>query len=125
QDNEYRKMTLTLTPGKLTLTDLRAAWTAPGPLALAAEAYTAIAASAKAVQDIVAKGDAAYGINTGFGLLAKTRIPDDKLEELQRNLILSHSVGTGELLSDAVCRLIMLMKIGSLGRGFSGGRALL
>ena len=52
---------------------------------------------------IVAKGDAAYGINTGFGLLAKTRIPDEKLEQLQRNLILSHSVGTGELLSDAVC----------------------
>ena len=45
-----------------------------------------------------------YGINTGFGLLAKTRIPDAKLEQLQRNLILSHSVGTGELLSDAVVR---------------------
>jgi histidine ammonia-lyase len=84
-----------------------------------------IEASAAAVQAIVAKGDAAYGINTGFGLLAKTRIPDDKLEQLQRNLILSHSVGTGELVSDAVCRLIMLMKIGSLARGFSGVRPLI
>jgi len=115
-------MTLTLNPGKLTLTELRAAWTAAGPLALSAEAYPAIQASCKAVQDIVAKGDAAYGINTGFGLLAKTRIPDDKLEQLQRNLILSHSVGTGDLMSDHVVRLLMLTKIGSLARGFSGIR---
>ncbi|MGO4379190.1 histidine ammonia-lyase [Pseudoduganella sp. RAF53_2] len=114
--------TLTLKPGKIALTDLRGAWTAHGKIALAAEAYPAIEASCKAVQDIVAKGDAAYGINTGFGLLAKTRIPDDKLEQLQRNLILSHSVGTGDLMADHVVRLLMLTKIGSLARGFSGIR---
>ena len=66
----------------------------------------------QAVQTIVARGDAAYGINTGFGLLAKTRIPDEQLELLQRNLILSHSVGTGEALCDVVVRLIVLMKMG-------------
>jgi histidine ammonia-lyase len=115
----------TLNPGKMTLSELRAVWTAAAPLTLAAEAYPVIEASAAAVRAIVAKGDAAYGINTGFGLLAKTRIPDDKLEQLQRNLILSHSVGTGELLSDAVCRLVMLMKIGSLARGYSGVRPLI
>ncbi len=113
---------LTLNPGKLTLTELRAVWAAHTPIALAKEAYSAIEASCKAVQDIVAKGDAAYGINTGFGLLAKTRIPDHKLEQLQRNLILSHSVGTGELMSDQVVRLLMLTKISSLSRGFSGIR---
>ncbi|WP_342119808.1 histidine ammonia-lyase [Pseudoduganella sp. OTU4001] len=113
---------LTLNPGKLTLSDLRAVWTAHAPIALAKEAYAAVEASCKAVQDIVAKGDAAYGINTGFGLLAKTRIPDDKLEQLQRNLILSHSVGTGELMSDQVVRLLMLTKLSSLARGFSGIR---
>jgi histidine ammonia-lyase len=113
---------LTLNPGKLTLADLRAVWSAHTPIVLAKEAYSAIDASCKAVQDIVAKGDAAYGINTGFGLLAKTRIPDDKLEQLQRNLILSHSVGTGELMSDEVVRLLMLTKISSLSRGFSGIR---
>jgi histidine ammonia-lyase len=118
-------MNLTLKPGALTLTELRNVWNARSPLALAAEAYPVIEASAAAVRAIVAKGDAAYGINTGFGLLAKTRIPDDKLEQLQRNLILSHSVGTGELMSDAVCRLIMLMKIGSLARGYSGVRPLI
>jgi len=115
----------TLNPGKITLTELRAAWAAPGPVALAQESYAAIKASAAVVEAIVAKGDAAYGINTGFGLLAKTRIPDNKLEELQRNLILSHSVGTGALMSDAVVRLIMLMKIGSLARGVSGVRPLI
>ena len=116
--------TLTLNPGQLTLAELRAAWTAHGPIALAAEAYPVIDASAQAVQAIVKKGDAAYGINTGFGLLAKTRIPDDKLEQLQRNLILSHSVGTGDLMPDHVVRLLMLMKIGSLARGYSGIRAI-
>src|SRR5450830_1711526 len=115
----------TLKPGAMTLADLRAVWAAPAKLTLAAEAYPVIDASAAAVQAIVAKGDAAYGINTGFGLLAKTRIPDEKLEQLQHNLILSHSVGTGELLSDAVVRLIMLMKIGSLARGYSGVRPLI
>ena len=64
--------------------------------------------SAAAIRQIVDKGDAAYGINTGFGKLAKTRIPDDQLELLQRNLILSHSVGVGEPMSDATVRLVMV-----------------
>ena len=115
----------TLNPGVMTMADLRAVWAAPAKLMLSPAAYPVIKASAAAVDSIVAKGDAAYGINTGFGILAKTRIPDEKLEELQRNLILSHSVGTGELLSDGVVRLIMLMKIGSLARGFSGVRPLI
>ncbi len=111
-----------ITPGAMTLADLRAAWTAATPLSMADSAWPAVGASAAAVRAIVAKGDAAYGINTGFGILAKTRIPDQQLEQLQRNLILSHSVGTGELLSDSVVRLVMLMKIGSLARGYSGVR---
>src|ERR1700712_5278338 len=106
----------TLNPGAMTLAQLRDAWSAAGPVALAAHAWPDIEVSAAAVRAIVAKGDAAYGINTGFGLLAKTRIPDHQLEQLQRNLILSHSVGTGELLSEAIVGLIMLMKIGSPGR---------
>jgi histidine ammonia-lyase len=115
----------TLTPGAMTLADLRAVWSGPAKLTLAASAWPVIEASAASVRAIVAKGDAAYGINTGFGLLAKTRIPDEQLEQLQRNLILSHSVGTGALIDDAVVRLIMLMKIGSLARGFSGVRPLI
>jgi histidine ammonia-lyase len=115
----------TLTPGAMTLADLRAVWAAPVAITLADSAWPAIEASAAAVRAIVAKGEAAYGINTGFGILAKTRIADDKLEQLQRNLILSHAVGTGALLDDGVVRLVMLMKIGSLARGFSGVRPLI
>ncbi|MBA5688244.1 histidine ammonia-lyase [Rugamonas apoptosis] len=122
---QAQKNAWTLKPGKITLSELRTVWNDAGRLTLAAEAYPVIEASAAAVQAIVAKGDAAYGINTGFGLLAKTRIPDEKLEQLQRNLILSHSVGTGALLSDGVVRLVMLMKIGSLARGYSGVRPLI
>ncbi|MGL4767382.1 MAG: histidine ammonia-lyase [Formosimonas sp.] len=113
----------TIQPAQLTLKHLRHIWQHAVPIALAPEAYPVIAASQQAVQDIIATGDAAYGINTGFGLLAKTRIADAQLEILQRNLILSHSVGTGEALDDGVVRLIMLMKIASLARGFSGIRA--
>ncbi|MEB0139645.1 MULTISPECIES: histidine ammonia-lyase [unclassified Undibacterium] len=115
--------TFTIQAGRLSLADLRAVWQRAAPLQLAAEAYPAIDAAAATIARIVAKGEAAYGINTGFGKLAKTRIPDEQLELLQRNLILSHSVGSGELIADDVCRLILLMKIASLARGYSGIRA--
>lgn len=113
----------TIHPGQFKLADLRAIWQKPFKLALADSAYAAINASSATIDRIVAKGDAAYGINTGFGKLAKTRIPDEDLELLQKNLILSHSVGSGELIADDVVRLIIAMKIASLARGFSGIRA--
>lgn len=69
---------------------------------------------------IVANGAAAYGINTGFGLLAQTRIPNEQLALLQRNLLLSHAAGVGEALPDAVVRLILALKINALARGHSG-----
>jgi histidine ammonia-lyase len=116
---------LTLQPGELTLSELRTAWQHAGSLSLPAQAYADIEASAATVQAIVAKGDPAYGINTGFGILAKRHIPQAQLEQLQRNLILSHAVGTGELLPDHVVRLILLTKIGSLARGYSGVRPLI
>jgi histidine ammonia-lyase len=117
--------TLTLQPGQLTLKDLRAVWSEHVPLTLALDAWDAIAASSRLVDAIVAKGDPAYGVNTGFGILAKAHIPNDQLEALQRNLILSHAVGTGPLLSDSTVRLILLTKIGSLARGYSGVRPLI
>jgi len=116
---------LTLQPGALALSDLRAVWGGHQRLDLAAKAWDDIAASAATVDAIVAKGDPAYGINTGFGILAKAHIPNDQLATLQRNLILSHAVGTGELLSDTIVRLILLTKIGSLARGYSGVRPII
>ena len=114
--------TLNLKPGQLTLADLRAAYQAPVHLTLDASAHQAIDASVACVNQIIAEGRTAYGINTGFGLLASTRIANDDLEKLQRSLVLSHAAGIGEPLSDAMVRLIMLLKINSLARGFSGIR---
>ena len=84
--------------------------------------FTAVRASSEAVQRAVADGAPAYGINTGFGKLAKTHIPNDQLALLQVNLVHSHAVGTGPLLDDATVRLILALKAASLGRGFSGVR---
>ncbi len=72
------------------------------------------------VDDALTKNEAFYGINTGFGILASKRIGDDQLKQLQRNLILSHAVGTGDLISKEVSRLMLQLKIHALGIGFSG-----
>lgn len=81
-----------------------------------------VEAAARTVADVIARGDAAYGINTGFGLLARKRIPNDSLRELQSRLVLSHAAGTGAPLSEATVRLILVLKAASLARGHSGVR---
>ena len=111
-----------LAPGRLTLEDLQAFAYGTGPLVLDAGTRTELARGAAAVAKIVAAGAPVYGINTGFGKLAQTHIPADQLELLQRNLVLSHSVGVGPLLPDEVVRLVILLKVASLARGFSGVR---
>ena len=113
---------LMLRPGSLTLADLRLLWTAPRPLALDASAKSGVDATAETVRRIVAAGKTVYGVNTGFGLLARTRIDDARLAELQRALVLSHSAGTGALLEDSVVRLVLALKAASLARGNSGLR---
>ena len=112
-----------LRPGALTLAELRALWSAPATLGIDAGARAAVDAASKAVSDIVSTHRTVYGVNTGFGLLARTRIDDDRLAELQRALVLSHSAGTGPLLDDAVVRLVIALKVASLARGYSGVRA--
>ncbi len=114
---------LLLHPSQFNIHQLREIWANVPKLELVKEAYSAINASAATIHKIVEQGAPAYGINTGFGKLANTHIPNEQLEELQRNLILSHSVGVGEMLDDAVVRLVMAIKIGSLARGYSGIRA--
>ena len=110
-----------LTPGVVTLAQLRDVW-AGAPVALAQEGWDALDAAAAAVSRIVASGRTVYGINTGFGLLASTRIPDDKLLDLQKNLILSHSCGLGDAIPAHVVRLILALKVIGLARGHSGVR---
>jgi histidine ammonia-lyase len=80
----------------------------------------AVHASAQAVARIVARGAPVYGINTGFGKLASVRIDADDLATLQRNIVLSHSAGVGEPMPQPVTRLMMALKLASLGQGASG-----
>ena len=112
--------TLTLHAGTLSLSALRRIYEQPIVLELSVEDRSRIALASALVDRIVAAGDAAYGINTGFGLLANTRIPNDQLELLQRNLLLSHSAGVGNPLPDAVVRLVLALKVNALARGHSG-----
>jgi histidine ammonia-lyase len=112
--------TLQVRAGELSLPELRRIYEQPVALELGIEDRERIAAASALVDRIVAAGDAAYGINTGFGLLAQTRIPDDKLGLLQRNLLLSHAAGVGEALPDPVVRVILSLKVNALARGNSG-----
>jgi histidine ammonia-lyase len=110
-----------LTPGKVPLASWRAI--ARGEtFTLDPAAMPAIAASAAAVEAIVAAGAPVYGINTGFGKLANVRIAPDELGQLQRNIVLSHAAGVGAPMSKANVRLMIALKLASLGRGASGVR---
>ncbi len=114
--------TMLLQPGEVTVEQLRTVWRSAQPVSLPSSADHAMRASARAIARIVAKGNAVYGVNTGFGKLAQTRIANHELETLQRNLVLSHAAGVGDALPDHVVRLILVMKAASLARGFSGVR---
>ncbi|AHF77214.1 Histidine ammonia-lyase [Sodalis praecaptivus] len=111
-----------LVPGEVDLPALRAIYQGEVELSLDERAWDAIRNAQHTVGRILDSGAVVYGINTGFGKLAQTRIPADRLAELQRNLVLSHSVGIGDWLADAVVRLVMAGKIISLARGHSGIR---
>ncbi|RAJ96363.1 histidine ammonia-lyase [Aliidiomarina maris] len=111
-----------LQPGQLTLSQLRQFDRAPVQLSLSASSRERIDQAAQTVADVLAAGRVVYGINTGFGLLANTRIKPEELTELQRKIVLSHAAGIGRFMSDEVVRLMLVLKINSLARGFSGVR---
>ena len=112
---------LKLNPEQIDLATLRDLWSG-AEARLDDPSMQRVAAAAASVDRIVAGGETVYGVNTGFGLLANTRIPDDRLAELQTNLILSHSAGLGEPLPRHVTRLMIVLKLLGLGRGHSGVR---
>ncbi|PWK36397.1 histidine ammonia-lyase [Cupriavidus plantarum] len=119
--NDARPL-LVLTPGEVTLSDLRRIYRGEVRIAMDDAAWAGVTAAQSTVQDIIDADAVVYGINTGFGKLAQSRIPHDKLAELQRNLVLSHSVGTGPDLPADTVRLILAIKAISLARGHSGVR---
>jgi len=111
-----------LKPGEATLAELRQAITADHPFELDAATRPAVEAAARRVADVSAGVIPVYGINTGFGKLASIRIAENDVGQLQRNLILSHCCGVGDPLPSNAVRLIMVLKLLSLGRGASGVR---
>jgi histidine ammonia-lyase len=109
-------------PGGLTVQRLRGLAGGGHKVILDERCWPSVEA-AQAVVERAARGDApVYGINTGFGKLATTRIAPDQIEELQRRLVLSHMCGVGAALPDPVIRLILALKAASLALGYSGVR---
>lgn len=104
----------------LTLSDLRWIYKEPLSVSIHERAIRAVRDSHAATMKLAAGDAAAYGINTGFGLLAQTRIAPEQRTLLQKNIILSHSAGVGPLLDDSIVRLMMVLKLASLLQGFSG-----
>jgi len=113
---------LRISPGRLALGDLQAIRAGGISIEIDPSAQAAVAASAAVVERAAAGATPVYGVNTGFGKLASTRISEADLDTLQLNLIRSHSVGVGEPLSPAVVRLMLALKAASLARGYSGVR---
>ncbi|MGA1498216.1 MAG: histidine ammonia-lyase [Steroidobacteraceae bacterium] len=113
---------LVLTPGEISLAELRAIVRGAGRPTLAPGWEAPVQASMEAVGRRLGRGEALYGINTGFGRLASTRIAAEEIATLQLYIVRSHAAGVGEPLSDATVRLTMVLKAASLARGYSGVR---
>lgn len=113
---------LILTPGELNLDELRLVNRQHVHLQLTTDCHQQINQAEQTVLNVLEQGRTVYGINTGFGLLANTRIETDELETLQRSIVLSHAAGTGDFMAEDTVRLLMLLKINSLSRGYSGIR---
>ena len=109
-----------LSPGQTSLAKLQAIWRGSGPVTLEATAFEAIGAAHARIAAAAAGDVPVYGVNTGFGKLAILKINSADTETLQRNLILSHCCGVGEPLEADTIRLMMALKLLSLGRGASG-----
>jgi histidine ammonia-lyase len=111
-----------VTPGRLTLDQLRALASGDQQLRLDESCWPAVEAAQAVVDKAAGGGAPVYGINTGFGKLATVRIAPDQIEELQRRLVLSHMCGIGPALPDPVVRLVLALKAASLALGHSGVR---
>jgi len=111
-----------LTPGVTTLEQLETLWRGAGVATLDPAARAGVEHAAAQVAAAAAGTEAVYGVNTGFGKLASVKIAKKDTATLQRNLILSHCCGVGDALDERVTRLMMVLKLLSLGRGASGVR---
>jgi len=116
---------VTLDGHSLSIADVVAVARGVAPVTIAPQALASVAASRRAVETAVGRGDTIYGVNTGFGKLAHVRIKPDQARDLQLNLIRSHASGVGEPLPVDAVRAMMLLRANVLLRGTSGVRAIL
>ena len=123
RDKALRHMaTIEIDPGNAPLALWRNVAESTSTVGLACRAWPDIERARGLVENALTSGHAIYGVNTGFGKLAQTRIPPHELKALQRNLVLSHAAGVGAPLPDPVVRLVLALKVCSLARGHSGVR---
>lgn len=94
----------------------------PGTFELAASSRTEIKKSRDYIEGRIKNGEVMYGVNTGFGAFSSVRISDSEIEQLQRNLIRSHSMGIGEPFTKEQSKAMMILRANTLARGFSGIR---
>lgn len=113
---------IAIRPGSVTLEELERFYRSRSPVRLDPSARSAVERSARMVSEAAAGERAVYGVNTGFGKLASQKIEPADTKTLQRNLILSHCCGVGEGLCETIARLMIVLKLVSLGRGASGVR---
>jgi histidine ammonia-lyase len=115
-------MSIVLTGNELTFSQLYSVALHHETVSLSPDAIARMKASRAVVDQLVASGKTAYGINTGFGKLASVRISTEQVRQLQVNLVRSHACGVGELLSEAETRAMMLLRANALAKGLSGIR---
>src|SRR5947207_15129577 len=95
------------------------------PVALVSGARARVGRTRTVVEEVVRRGDVAYGVTTGFGKLSDVVIPRERLAELQQNLVRSHAAGVGRLLPEREVRAMMLLRANVIAKGYSGARAVL
>ena len=115
-------MSVVLTGNDLTFAQLYAVALEHAQVSLSPDAISRMKASRAVVDRLVAEGQTAYGINTGFGKLASVRINSEQVRQLQINLVRSHACGVGSPLSEAETRSMILLRANALAKGLSGVR---
>ena len=115
-------MTVELDGDSLGVDDVVAVARHGEPVSIVPDSRETVREARKRVEDVVSAGDPVYGVNTGFGELVDERIPPERLEELQSNLLRSHAAGTGRELDREEVRAMLLTRLNALLSGYSGVR---
>ncbi|MGQ9856515.1 MAG: histidine ammonia-lyase [Fervidobacterium sp.] len=106
----------------LTLEDVHIVSRRYAEVSISPVAYEKVEKSRRVIDNVINENKPVYGVNTGFGALANVRISREKLKDLQRNIILSHSAGIGDYLPEDIVRAMMLIRANALAKGYSGIR---